>query len=125
MPEKFENTLSEEDQKELASYLDQADVDLPDFSDKEKKNIADELDKSRESTRSWLARALMWILAVTVAFSILLSILIIFFSPNESPEQRKEIYIYSKDILALFLSTQTTLIGTVLGFYFGSMQKNS
>ncbi|NEO28231.1 MAG: hypothetical protein F6K03_15455, partial [Kamptonema sp. SIO4C4] len=83
-----------------------------------------ELDVKREDTRSKLANILMYILAGTYVAAIVVMMSVILLPAVENDE-RTQRYAYSKDVLSLLITTQTGLIGAVLGFYFGSSRNNS
>ena len=62
---------------------------------------------SQESTRSWLAYSLF----ITYGVTILLVLSILLFTDKIDSESRKE-------IIVLILTSQSTIIGSALGFYF-------
>lgn len=81
------------------------------------------LEYRRENTRSYLAWSLMGILAgIYLFFGIIITLTI--FTPSPSESDRNQKMIYTKDMMALILSAQTALVGTVLGFYFGTVQQD-
>lgn len=43
---------------------------------------------------------------------------------DSNQELRNERYIYTKDIISILLTTQTGLVGSIIGFYFGSNQNS-
>jgi hypothetical protein len=55
--------------------------------------------------------SLAWILLVTLAIVVVFSCVAMFWSPRPAPEIR--------EIIALLIAPLTTLLGSVLGFYFG------
>ncbi|AFY74425.1 hypothetical protein Syn7502_02443 [Synechococcus sp. PCC 7502] len=89
------------------------------ITEKEERSLADTLDIKREDTRSNLAWWLYGLLAASYIGAFVIMGLVIFL-PLDKTEDRKERYTYTKDILSLLITTQTGLIGAVLGFYFGS-----
>lgn len=89
----------------------------------EKKSIVDSLQLKQENTRSTLASILIVILISTyVGCFIILGYLISY--PEIKTGNKSELFTYTKDIFTLLLTTQTGLVGTVLGFYFGSRNNN-
>jgi len=95
------------------------------LSEEEKIILDKNLDIEREGTRSRLATTLIWIFGLTYFFTIVVMSFVMFMPVNDK-EQRTERYNYSKDVFSLLMSTQTGIIGAVLGFYFGSNRnKNS
>lgn len=105
--------LTEEEKQELALHFEAP------VTEREKRSLADELDIKREDTRSILAIVLISILGVTYAITIIVMLFVMFF-PIEQEDERAERYTYSKDMMSLLITTQTGLVGAVLGFYFGS-----
>ncbi len=117
--ESLDLPLSEEDTKEIRKTFESP------ILEKDEKEIAQNLDIKREDTRSLLASWLISIFGFTyfVTIGVMLSVM---FMPVNDKEQRTERYNYSKDVFSLLMSTQTGIIGAVLGFYFGSNRnKNS
>lgn len=111
--------LSEEDTKEIRKTFESP------ILEKDEKEIANNLDIKREDTRSLLAKWLICIFGFTYLFTIGVMLSVMFMPVNDK-EQRTERYNYSKDVFSLLMSTQTGIIGAVLGFYFGSNRnKNS
>ena len=101
-------------------------VETP-LTDEEKQSLKDSLLTSRENTRSKLATSLIVLLGITVAFIQISSLAILMFpgpsdSNIESGEMFEKRFNYSKDIASVLLSTQTGLVGAVIGFYFGSKE---
>ncbi len=80
----------------------------------------------RQATNSFkLARFLLWILVATLiaGFSLILTLVILsIFIDAQELEAFTRTSILVKDVLILVLMTQMLLIGTVLGFYFGSFR---
>lgn len=87
---------------------------------KELKNLGESIDHKREDTRTNLALRLIWLLIGTYIVIAILGAIVIFREPKDS-ERR---YTYSKDLFSLLITTQTGLVGTVIGFYFGINQGN-
>lgn len=99
------------------------------LSDEDKEGLKTILLRSRENTRSTLARRLIHLLGITVAFIQVSSLLILALpEPENSKLESGEIldrrFSYSKDVASVLLSTQTGLVGAVIGFYFGSKESN-
>ena len=117
--ESLDLPLSEEDTKEIRNTFESPILEI------DEKEIVNNLDIKREDTRSLLAKTLIWIFGGTYLFTICV-MLSVMFMPVNYKEQRTERYNYSKDVFSLLMSTQTGIIGAVLGFYFGSNRnKNS
>ena len=116
----FERPITKKGKRLLDAKLEPlaAKFERP-ITDKEKRSLADELDIRREDTRSELAKLLMRVLAGTYISAVIIMIVIIFV-PEKEVKDRNQIYAYSKDIISLLITTQTGLVGAVLGFYFGS-----
>lgn len=70
--------------------------------------------KSQEKTRAWLARGLFLLLAITYIGCVSSFLYYTFKSENKDDETA------IKDFMTLVISSQTTLVGTALGFYFGA-----
>lgn len=86
------------------------------------------LEERQETTRSQLATFLIKILAGTLIASFGLIILLIvmsYFIDNTKIELFDKTSILVKDLITFILTAQTGLIGTALGFYFGSRGSNS
>ncbi len=78
-----------------------------------------DLNKEIEKTRSKLANRLLYLLIGTyIACFVTLGLAV--FIPVKDNEDKSERYTYTKDIVTLLITTQTGLVGTALGFYFGS-----
>lgn len=97
------------------------------LSKEEQSTIADQIDKQREDTRSKLAQFFLCILGGTYLLSFVLMVGVIvapFFWEQEEFDQqlRNDTYTYTKDIISIFITTQTGLVGSIMGFYFGSNQ---
>ena len=89
----------------------------------EKGKLDKSLDHKREDTRSNLANWLIWLLVGTYGVTFVCSLCVMFIPVNENNlEERDKRYTYTKDIFALLITTQTGLVGSVIGFYFGSNQ---
>lgn len=81
------------------------------------------LSERQEVTRSKLATFLIWILAgtLTASFSlILLLIIMTTFVDERKATNLEKTSTLVKDLITFILTAQTGLIGTALGFYFGS-----
>lgn len=85
------------------------------------------LEERQETTRSQLATFLIRILAGTLIASFSLIILLTVmagFVDDAKKETFKENSSLVKDLITFILTAQTGLIGTALGFYFGSRGNN-
>lgn len=91
-----------------------------DLTSQEKESLKSFLLRSREETRSSIAKRLILLLGITVASTIILSGVVILSPSNETDRESK--FNFSKDVFSILLSTQTGLIGAALGFYFGSKE---
>ena len=80
--------------------------------DEQPSEIEDRLKEQREDTRDWLAKGLLCSLIGSYITS-----LIIIGVPQLRPQDEEQSI---KDYLTLIITSQTTLVGTALGFYFGS-----
>ncbi|MFP4693570.1 MAG: hypothetical protein ACOC04_00050 [Halothece sp.] len=85
------------------------------------KGLQEDIDQKREDTRTNLALRLIWLLIGTYIAIAVIGGWIIFKSQDNS----ETIYAYSKDLFSLLITTQTGLVGTVVGFYFGINQSKS
>ena len=86
------------------------------------------LEERQETTRAQLATFLIRILAGTLLASfslILIMILMAGFAGEEKQESLKDNNSLVKDLITFMLTAQTGLIGTALGFYFGSRGSNN
>jgi len=90
------------------------------LTSQEKESLKSHLLRSREETRSAIAKRLIALLGITVASTIILSGVVILTPSNDSDRDSK--FTFSKDVFSILLSTQTGLIGAALGFYFGSKE---
>lgn len=90
------------------------------LTSQEKESLKDFLLKSREETRSAIAKRLIMLLGITVASTIILSGVVIL-APSDAADRESK-FTFSKDVFSILLSTQTGLIGAALGFYFGSKE---
>ena len=81
------------------------------------------LEERQEETRSKLARFLIYILAGTLVGSFLLIILVIISAVVLNLQDKPVLEsnsLLAKDLITFIITAQTGLIGTALGFYFGS-----
>jgi len=107
-------------EEEVAKYLER------DATSEEKIKLDKSLDHKREDTRSNLANWLIWLLVGTYLVTFLCTLCVMFIPINQNDlEERDKRYTYTKDIFALLITTQTGLVGSVIGFYFGSNQNRS
>lgn len=86
------------------------------------------LEERQETTRSQLATFLIKILAGTLiaSFSVIIILTVMAgFVDERKKETLKENSSLVKDLITFILTAQTGLIGTALGFYFGSRGNNT
>ncbi len=87
-------------------------------------NQGDTLPDKQEKTRAWLATFLTYTLAGTITTSFILIIGLVVMSGFFVDEKRNSSFdktsALAKDLITFILTAQTGLIGTALGFYFGS-----
>lgn len=87
---------------------------------KEENISKDESISSRqESTRATLSIYLLMFLGATYLCTFILLFGIIYFPPKQSSDN-VDSFTKLKDIITLLITTQTGLVGSALGFYFGS-----
>lgn len=89
------------------------------LSEEEIRTLDHDLNEEIEKTRSGLANKLLTLLISTYIGSFIILIAVVIY-PVDNLEEKLQIYTYSKDIMILLITTQTGLVGTALGFYFGS-----
>ena len=92
------------------------------------KNTNKTVEEQQEQTRSQLARFLINIFALTIGGSFALFISLVILSVNideKKAENLDKTSILVKDLITLIITSQTGLIGSALGFYFGSRNNNS
>jgi len=112
--------LSEEQKQQISQEL------LGYVTPKDKEDFARELDLKREDTRSNLANWLIWLLIGTYLFTFAFSLYVLHIQVAENGSKDiDKIYAYTKDIFSLLITTQTGLVGSVIGFYFGSNQNRN
>lgn len=90
-----------------------------DLSSQSIENLTTYIAQKQEDTRSQLAKTLLWLLIGTYIGSFLILIGVIFY-PMQTNVDKSTVYTYIKDVVTLLITTQTALVGTALGFYFGS-----
>ena len=82
----------------------------------------------QETTRAWLATFLTYTLAGTITTSFILIISLVVMSGFIVDEKKTNSFdktsALAKDLITFILTAQTGLIGTALGFYFGSKGNN-
>jgi hypothetical protein len=91
-------------------------------------NLSSKLADKQETTRAQLATSLINILKNTIIASfVLIGVLIIIsgFIDKEETEKFDKTSSLVKDVIVLIITAQTGLIGTALGFYFGSKNSNN
>mgnify|MGYP001072325308 CR=1 FL=1 len=110
----------------IARYLDLQEVNIRDLLPSQKETSF-KLEEKQEATRSQLATFLLKMLAGTLTASLVLIValtLVSVFVPREREEAFEQTSNLAKDLITLILTTQTGLVGTALGFYFGSRGNN-
>jgi len=110
----------------IARYLDLQEVNIRDLLPSQKETSF-KLEEKQEATRSQLATFLLKMLAGTLTASLVLIVVLTFasvFVPRERDEPFEQASNLAKDLITLILTTQTGLVGTALGFYFGSRGNN-
>jgi len=95
---------------------------IEDISQEDLKTLGEKIAKQREDTRSVLAERFLWILigTYTLSFITMLGVLLTPIFTQINKELRDESYVYTKDIISILITTQTGLVGSIMGFYFGS-----
>jgi len=90
--------------------------------EKLEETVAEQISIRRESTRSKLAERFLWILIGTyfLSFLTMIGVLAMPFFVQSNQELRNDSYSYTKDIISILITTQTGLVGSIMGFYFGS-----
>jgi len=87
-------------------------------------NQSPTLPDRQETTRAWLATFLTYTLAGTITTSFILIISLVVMSGFVVDEKKNNSFdktsALAKDLITFILTAQTGLIGTALGFYFGS-----
>lgn len=74
----------------------------------------EQLELRREATRDILARRVLWLLSGSLICSFIILGGVVFIKGSDKET--------AKDLVALILTSQTGLVGTVLGFYFGTQR---
>jgi hypothetical protein len=76
----------------------------------------------QEETRSDLAKFLIYGFAATIAgvFAIILIDKISYYSAKDEMKEKIKDQTGTKDLITLVLTTQSTLVGAAIGFYFGT-----
>lgn len=91
-------------------------------------NQSASLPDRQETTRAWLATFLTYTLAGTITTSFILIISLVVMSGFIVDEKKTNSFdktsALAKDLITFILTAQTGLIGTALGFYFGSKGNN-
>ncbi len=136
-PDPDQSETPDPNQSDITAFEEIEGQIIRPLKEKEKKDL--DIGQQRETTRSSLALWLIRIFAGTYVFCFILITILTFpweekNSPNVSEvddklenikkEKRQERYTYSKDMITILLTTQTGIIGTALGFYFGSKEDN-
>lgn len=103
-------------------YLKTEDVDITNLIPFQKETGI-KLEEKQEETRSKLATFLIKMLATTLVSSFLLVVILILstsFMDEKKAEFIEKKSTLVKDLVTFIITAQTGLIGTALGFYFGS-----
>ena len=130
-----ENPISSESIDENPSILDvissTKNIDeIPSIDDlsPSTENTNNTIEEQQEQTRSQLASFLVKIFAGTIIGSFVLFSTLVLFSINIDEKKAGNLdktSILVKDLITLIITSQTGLIGSALGFYFGSRNNNS
>ena len=130
-----ENPISSESIDENPSILDvissTKNIDeIPSIDDlsPSTENTNNTIEEQQEQTRSQLANFLVKIFAGTIIGSFVLFSTLVLFSINIDEKKAGNLdktSILVKDLITLIITSQTGLIGSALGFYFGSRNNNS
>jgi len=118
------NPLNEE---MIKRYIQTQDVDIKNLLPSQV-NTGIKLEERQETTRSQLATFLIRILAGTLTASFGLILLLIVasgFVDDKKVASFDKTSSLVKDLITFILTAQTGLIGTALGFYFGSRGNNA
>jgi hypothetical protein len=102
----------------------QSKLDIPTQSKLDIPTQTPDLRDRQETTRAWLATFLTYTLAGTITTSFILIISLVVMSGFIVDEKKNSSFdktsALAKDLITFILTAQTGLIGTALGFYFGS-----
>ncbi len=77
--------------------------------------------QQREQTRGWLAKMLVGTLILTIVLTFIFVGTEVVLEVSGKDVDNQDL----RELLTLILQLETTLIGTVLGFYFGSKNSNN
>ena len=129
-----ENPISPESIDENLSILDvisstQNIDEIPSIDDlsPSTKNTNNTIEEQQEQTRSQLASFLVNIFAGTIIGSFVLFSTLVLLTMNIDEKKAGNLdktSILIKDLITLIITSQTGLIGSALGFYFGSRNNN-
>ncbi|PSR18460.1 hypothetical protein C8255_07355 [filamentous cyanobacterium CCP3] len=124
----MDNTASQSpDQKLIERFVKTQDFDIKNLLPSQIETGI-KLEEKQEQTRSQLATFLIKILAGTLVASFSLIFVLIVFSAFVDERRAANLDKQNalvKDLITFILTAQTGLIGTALGFYFGSRNSNS
>jgi hypothetical protein len=126
-PEQRNPALPESSSEMIRQYVQTQEVDIKNLLPSQFETGI-KLDERQETTRSQLATFLIKILAGTLTASFGLVVLLTImtgFVDKDRAEVIKGNSSLVKDLVTFMLTAQTGLIGTALGFYFGSRNGNS
>jgi hypothetical protein len=98
---------------------------LPTMKDEVGIPYANDIPQRQETTRAKLANFLILTFAITIGASFMLVVALIVvsvFIDEKNINSFDKTSALAKDLIALILASEAGLIGTVLGFYFGSIK---
>jgi len=121
-PSASQGNVKEESNFPEATRLKSKNKFTNNLSEEVKVTVAEQINIRREDTRSKLAERFLWILIGTYFLSFLtrIGVLAMPFFVQSNQELRNDSYSYTKDIISILITTQTGLVGSIMGFYFGS-----
>lgn len=122
-----ETTSQSPDQKLIERFVQTQEFDIKSLLPSQTETGI-KLEEKQEQTRSQLATFLIKILAGTLVASFSLIVILIIastFADERRAASLDKQNALVKDLVTFILTAQTGLIGTALGFYFGSRSGNS
>ena len=117
-----EGNLKEETDFPETTRIKSKNKFIDNLSEELKVTVAEQITIRREDTRSQIAGRFLYILISTylLSFLTMIGVLTMPFFVSSNQEVRNDSYTYTKDIISLLITTQTGLVGSIIGFYFGS-----
>ena len=113
--------MSENDISPLEEEIETVDVEISESEfgviPGESRESINFIPAEQERTRSALARLVLWLLFFTIGLTFLTILLSGIF-----PRMKEVMNSDTRELITLILTTQVTLSGTALGFYFGGNQ---